>query len=83
MPGGEYEIVSQVDGVARPRDEMIDVERREGLLASIHKNVKEGLFRSAPDDGFIYVTPSFAKLFGYESADDLRATWHQSDNEAH
>ena len=62
---------------------MIDRERREGLLASIHRNVNEGLFRSIPGDGFVYATASLAKLFGYESANDLRETWHLSDNESH
>lgn len=62
---------------------MIGVERREGLLASIHNNVNEGLFRCISDDGFVYVTASFANLFGYASADELRETWHLSDNGSH
>jgi len=61
----------------------LDRERREGLLASIQQNVSEGLYRSIPGQGFAYVNDSFARLFGYESADDLRSNWRDADNAEH
>ncbi|MCU0863048.1 MAG: MASE1 domain-containing protein [Planctomycetes bacterium] len=45
----------------------IDRERRENQLASILRNVGEGLFRSVPGEGLVHVNPAFARLFGYES----------------
>ncbi len=51
----------------------IDRERRESLLASIHRNVSQGLFRSVQGQGLVYVNEAFAQLFGYRSPDDLLA----------
>lgn len=62
---------------------MIDNERREALLASIHKNVNEGLFRCMPGDDFAYVNASFAHMLGYESPDELLATWRTGANADH
>jgi PAS domain S-box-containing protein len=61
----------------------IESERREGLLASIHQNVNEGLFRAVPDEGFAYVNTAFANMFGYESADHLRELWQLTQHAEH
>jgi PAS domain S-box-containing protein len=45
----------------------IERERREDLLTSINRNVNEGLFRSTPDRGLLYVNSAFARMFGYDS----------------
>ncbi|MBK8004510.1 MAG: response regulator [Gemmatimonadetes bacterium] len=49
----------------------MDRERRERLLASINKNVNEGLYRSTPDRGLVYVNHALARMFGYESPDEM------------
>jgi PAS domain S-box-containing protein len=49
----------------------IERERREGLLASINRNVNEGLYRSTPDRGLIYVNQAFARMFGYSSPEEM------------
>lgn len=41
-------------------------EQRESLLAAIHDNVVEGIFRSVPGQGLVYANRSLAKLFGYD-----------------
>jgi len=41
-------------------------EQRESLLAAIHDNVVEGIFRSVPGQGLVYANRSLARLFGYE-----------------
>ncbi len=51
----------------------IDRERREGLLASINRNVNEGLFRSAPGRGFLYVNDALVRMFGYDSIEHMTA----------
>jgi PAS domain S-box-containing protein len=45
----------------------IDRERREELLASIQRNVKEGIYRAVPGRGLVYGNEAFARMFGYES----------------
>jgi len=49
----------------------IERERREHLLASINRNVNEGLYRSTPDRGLIYVNSAFARMFGYDSPEEM------------
>lgn len=39
----------------------------ELLLQSINHNINEAIYRSAHDQGLIYVNEAFAKMFGYES----------------
>ncbi|MBL8724392.1 MAG: MASE1 domain-containing protein [Planctomycetes bacterium] len=49
----------------------IERERREELLAAIHRNVGEGLYRSQPGRGLVYANAALARLFGYESPELL------------
>jgi PAS domain S-box-containing protein len=51
----------------------IDREEREGLLASINRNINEGLFRSAPGRGFLYVNDAIVRMFGYGSIEQMMA----------
>lgn len=45
-----------------------------GLLNSINTNVNEGILRSTPDEGLIYVNDAFVKMFGYQSEEEALAT---------
>lgn len=47
-------------------------ESRE-LLASIHRNVNEGIYRSRPDGALLYANQAFADLFGYAEPADVLA----------
>ncbi|MFN8651934.1 MAG: MASE1 domain-containing protein [Gemmatimonadales bacterium] len=49
----------------------VDRERREDLLASINRNLSEGLFRSTPERGLVYVNQAFATMFGYASPEEM------------
>jgi len=49
----------------------MDRERREDLLASINRNVNEGLYRSTPERGLVYVNQAFARMFGYGSPEEM------------
>mgnify|MGYP006266489235 CR=1 FL=1 len=44
----------------------------ERMLSSINRNINEGIYRSTPKRGLIYVNQAFLQLFGYESLDELR-----------
>lgn len=50
------------------------LRRQQQLLGSINQHIQEGIFRSTPEDGVIYVNEPFAQLFGYESAEAVLAT---------
>ncbi len=51
-----------------------ELRRHEELLESINQHINEGIFRSTPEDGVIYVNKPFADMFGYESADEVLQT---------
>jgi PAS domain S-box-containing protein len=41
------------------------------LLSSITHNISEGIYRSTPEKGLIYVNESFVKIFGYDSVKEV------------
>jgi PAS domain S-box-containing protein len=43
------------------------------LLASITHNISEGIYRSTPDRGLIYVNDAFVQMFGYSSKAEMLA----------
>jgi PAS domain S-box-containing protein len=51
-----------------------ELHRSRELLAAIHRNVNEGLYRSLPDGGLLYANQAFATMFGYETADEILGT---------
>lgn len=48
-----------------------DLVHNRELLASIHRNVNEGVYRSLPDGTLIYVNEAFARLFGYDTPESI------------
>jgi PAS domain S-box-containing protein len=49
----------------------VERERREDLLASVNRNVAEGLYRSTPERGLVYVNRAFTTMFGYERPEEM------------
>ncbi|HYN40669.1 MAG TPA: PAS domain S-box protein, partial [Thermoanaerobaculia bacterium] len=61
-------------GIAVERERRTEALRRsEDLLASINRNVNEGLYRRAWGGGLVYVNPAFARMFGYDSPEAVVA----------
>ncbi|MGJ3254127.1 MAG: PAS domain S-box protein [Elainellaceae cyanobacterium] len=46
----------------------------EAKYRGIFENAIEGIFQSTPDGRYISVNPAMARLFGYDSTDDMMAT---------
>ncbi|WP_251980336.1 PAS domain S-box protein [Salinibacter ruber] len=49
------------------------LEKRERELRSITENVTQGIYRSVPEEGLVYVNQAFADIFGYESPEAIKA----------
>jgi PAS domain S-box-containing protein len=47
------------------------LRKSQQLLSSMSNNVQEGFFRSSPTKGLMYVNDSYARLFGYRSAEEI------------
>jgi PAS domain S-box-containing protein len=46
------------------------IQQNQQLLSSINRNIKEGLYRSTPAKGMIYVNQAFVEMFGFESEEE-------------
>lgn len=44
---------------------------REEWLRSITQNITDGIFRSTPDQGLVYVNDAYVNMFGYDSPEEL------------
>jgi len=49
----------------------IEITESQKLLASINKNISEGLYRSYAAGGLVYVNQAFADMFGYDSGEEM------------
>ena len=47
------------------------LQQAEEKYRSIFENVAEGIFQAAPEDGYLSVNPSLARMYGYASATEL------------
>ncbi|MDX1672932.1 MAG: PAS domain S-box protein [Balneolaceae bacterium] len=50
------------------------INRFGQLLKSINANVEDGILRSTPEEGLIYVNDGFVEMFGYSSAEEVLQT---------
>ncbi|MDP1992533.1 MAG: PAS domain S-box protein, partial [Syntrophales bacterium] len=51
----------------------IKTRKAEEKYRSIFENAIEGIFQRSPDGRFVSANPSFARIFGYDSPEDLTA----------
>ena len=51
--------------------DLTDHVERERQLASINRHISEGIYRSTPNDGLVYVNEAFAEMFGYASPEAM------------
>lgn len=49
------------------------LRENEELLSSMTNNISEGIYRGSPDRGLLYVNPALAKMFGFASAQAMKA----------
>jgi len=63
------------DGAVRDitveRESQQKIEENQRILESINRNISEGLYRSYSKGGLIYANDAFAKMFGYDSAEEI------------
>lgn len=67
--------IARLTGILQDITEQHEIEQRlrdrERLLKSITENVSDGIYRSEPERGLVYVNRAFANLFGYKHARKL------------
>ena len=48
------------------------LREREERLRAITENVSDGIYRSVPGKGLVYVNQAFAEMFGYDDPDEMQ-----------
>ena len=82
--GTTFKVTTVLD-VTERRDMEAALREREALLRSINNHIAEGIYRSTPDGGLVYVNEAFATLFGYDdpapllALDDLATLYAQPE----
>jgi PAS domain S-box-containing protein len=47
------------------------IQETQQLLSSITRNISDGIYRSTPAKGLVYVNDAFVKMFGYGSVEEM------------
>lgn len=63
-----YAIYSDITERKRMKKKL---QTREQWLRSITQNISDGIFRSTPEQGLVYVNEAYVDMFGYESQEEL------------
>ncbi len=61
---GEDCVVAVAQDITGIKQTEARLRENEQLLVSINENLNEGIYRSTPKNGFIYVNKAFARMFG-------------------
>ncbi|MGD1846563.1 MAG: PAS domain S-box protein [Salibacteraceae bacterium] len=65
---------SFVKDITVQRNAETTLRSNQQLLASINRNIKEGIYRSTQDKGIIYVNDAFVNMVGYNSVEEVMQT---------
>lgn len=49
-----------------------EIEAKEQMLSSINYSIKEGIFRTVPNKGIVYINKAFVDMFGYDSEQEMK-----------
>ncbi len=60
-----------VKDISRQKHEEALMRKSQNLLASINQNIQDGIYRSTPEQGLIYVNKAMIRLFGYPNGKTL------------
>lgn len=70
-PGRENQYIGTVQDISEQRKSEQIIRENQQLLSSISNNIQEGFYRSSPSKGLVYANKSFAKIFGYETIEEV------------
>lgn len=71
-------IVQDITERKRSEESLAEAERR---YRSIFENAIEGIFQSTPDAGYVTVNPALARMYGYDSPEQLIALLRDIDRQ--
>jgi PAS domain S-box-containing protein len=68
---GESFIDGAIRDITKQKEAEDKLQQSEQMLATISKNITEGIYRSIPNKEFAYVNRAFLELFGFKSLEEL------------
>ena len=71
VKGTQWGAVSVVRDMTEQKRTQVALKQAEEKYRGIFENAIEGIFQSSPDGRFISANPAMARMFGYDSADEL------------
>lgn len=69
--GGESGVLCVIRDITERKKAEGKLEESQKLIASISRNISDGIYRSTPDRGLVYVNQAFMRMFGYSSEDEI------------
>jgi len=76
---GEAFIDGAIRDITKQKESEAKLQKSEQMLATISKNITEGIYRSLPNKGFAYANRAFLELFGYKTLEELNAARKPAD----
>lgn len=58
-------VLAVIQDITPIKQAQAKLKENEDLLISINENLNEGIYRSTPQNGFIYMNNAFAQMFGF------------------
>ena len=62
---------ARIAALHRETDLQERIQETQQLLSSITRNISDGIYRSTPSKGLVYVNEAFVKMFGYGSVEEM------------
>ncbi|MCL4500689.1 MAG: PAS domain S-box protein [Deltaproteobacteria bacterium] len=78
---GSMSKMAMIQDITERKETEEALRQAEENYRSIFENAVEGIFRSSPDGRLIYVNPAFAKIFGYQSPEEVLASITDIDHQ--
>jgi Amt family ammonium transporter len=70
-------VIEQVDLEMRRREQAVEALRAaEEKYRSIFENAIEGIFQTTPEGRYISANPTLARIYGYDTPDEMMASFH-------
>lgn len=54
------------------------IHQNQQLLSTINRNIQEGIYRSTPEKGLVYINQAFVNMFGYQDVEEALAAGSSS-----
>lgn len=74
-------IALQIASVTGCKQAIAELQEAESKYRQIVENAREGIFQIGPDGEYISVNPALAQIYGYESPEELIASWYEEDSQ--